>query len=95
MAREKECITKQEYNNILEGIKKKTKVYTVKHTSTFIPTGKTLYYYSLDLDKFPTFPQFISDVHFKYGRMVDIAVEYVDDSKITLFIRGYSKELCK
>lgn len=93
----RECITKSEYLEVLDLLKKETKVYSEVYSSTTVPTGKRLYYYKVEIDIFENLPSFFGTIHANYGRMIDIAIEYTDvnSSKLYLYIRGYSKDLNK
>ena len=92
----KKALTKAEFSEVLEVLSEETEVNTVSSTSQIID-GKKQYFYTVVFKKFEMYPIFIGSIHKKYGRSIEISTNFNSDNNncLTLFIRGYAKELKK
>lgn len=87
-------LTGAEVDEVALKLKKETDV-TLEFSTIKTIDRRNQYFYGYRIKMFPTFPQFIGQVHEKYGRKIDIQVYFIEGTKgyVDLYIRGLSKEL--
>ena len=97
----KRALTKKELQEVEKELSQKTEIKWMM-TEKRPYESKDHYFYVLKIKEFREYPQFIGDLHAKYGRGIDIVTYHVNKEIFTntygemlLYIRGYAKEIKK